>query len=202
MQIVLATNNSDKIVEIKQLLDDLPITLLCRDDFLEFLDPDETGDTLIENAILKAKAIAEFTDLAALADDSGLDVDALNGQPGVHSSRFAGEGATYLDNCDKLLRELNGVPPDKRTARFRCVVAICWEGDDISTVEGMVEGIITNDKSGQHGFGYDPVFYYPPLNKRFSELRTEQKNRISHRGHALSKARDLIIHRLARESIE
>ncbi|NOY88385.1 MAG: XTP/dITP diphosphatase [FCB group bacterium] len=197
MQLVLATNNEDKIKEIKYLLDDLPITILTRNDFLEFPDVEETGATLEENAILKAQEIAKFTNLPALADDSGLEVDFLNGAPGVFSSRYAGEKATYADNNRKLLEALKGVPQEKRTARFRCVIAIYWGTDKkIDTVEGVAEGYITEDMMSNNGFGYDPVFYYPPKNKRFSEMSMEEKNLISHRGIALQKARTLIIEKI------
>lgn len=196
MQLVLATNNRDKITEIRHLLDDLPVTILTRDDFLEFPDPDETGATLVENAIIKAKAIAEFCGHPALADDSGLEVDALNGAPGVYSSRYAGEYVTYADNYSKLLRDLEGVQREKRTARFRCVIAIAWTPDDIETVDGAAEGLITEDIAGTRGFGYDPVFFYPPLDKRFSEMTIDEKNRVSHRGLALQKARTVFIDRL------
>ncbi|MBN1213619.1 MAG: XTP/dITP diphosphatase [candidate division Zixibacteria bacterium] len=196
MQLVLATNNEDKIREIKNLLDDLPVTVLTSDDFLEFPDPEETGTTLMENAVLKAKEIAEFCDMPALADDSGLEVDALGGAPGVFSSRYAGENVTYADNNRKLLSELKGVPKDKRTARFRCVIAICWEDGTVKTAEGTAEGYITEDSVGMKGFGYDPVFFYPPGNKRFSEMTLEEKNLVSHRGKALQNARTLIIERL------
>jgi XTP/dITP diphosphohydrolase len=196
MQLVLATNNRDKITEIRHLLDDLPVTILTRDDFLEFPDPEETGATLVENAILKAKAISAFCALPALADDSGLEVDALGGAPGVYSSRYAGENVTYRDNYEKLLRELTGVPREKRTARFRCVIAVAWSPEEIQTVEGAAEGIIAADVVGDKGFGYDPVFFYPPLGKRFSEMTLDEKNRVSHRGLALQHARTLIIERL------
>lgn len=196
MQLVLATNNEDKIKEIKHLLDDLPITILTREDFLDFPDVEETGTTLEENAILKAKAIADFCDLPALADDTGLEVDALDGAPGVYSSRYAGEEVSYEDNYRKLLRDLNGIPSDKRTARFRCVIAICWGKDDIEKVDGIAEGLITEDIAGSGGFGYDPIFYYPPKKKRFSEMTVEEKNLISHRGLALQEIRTVIIDRL------
>jgi len=198
MQIVLATNNEDKIREIRHLLDDLPITVMTRDDFLEFPDVEETGSTLEENAALKARAISDFCDLPALADDSGLEVDALDGAPGVRSSRFAGDNVTYADNNRKLLAELEDVPPDKRTARFRCVIAVCWGGDEIETVEGVAEGFIATDSAGIAGFGYDPVFFYPPAGKRFSEMTVEEKNLVSHRGKALQEARTIIIERLNR----
>ncbi len=196
MQLVLATNNEDKIREIKNLLDDLPVTILTADDFLEFPDPEETGQTLEENAVLKAREIAAFCEMAALADDSGLEVDALGGAPGVFSSRYAGENVTYADNNRKLLAELKDVPKEKRTARFRCVIAICWEDGSVNTVEGIAEGYITEDSVGMKGFGYDPVFYYPPSGKRFSEMSLEEKNLVSHRGKALQNARTLIMEHL------
>jgi XTP/dITP diphosphohydrolase len=196
MQLVLATNNEDKIREIRHLLDDLPVTILTRDDFLDFPDIEETGTTLEQNALLKAGGIAQFTDLPALADDSGLEVDALDGAPGVYSSRYAGENVTYADNNRKLLRELQGVPQDKRTARFRCVIAIDWADGTTDTVDGVAEGIITEDVADGNGFGYDPIFYHTESGKRFSEMTLEEKNRVSHRGKALQLARDAIIERL------
>ena len=125
------SNNKDKIREIRNLLDDLPVTIMTCDDFLDFPEIEETGETLEENAILKAKGIAEFTGFAALADDSGLEVDALNGAPGVYSSRFAGPGCTYDDNNKKLLSELEGVEKSRRTAHFRTVIAVAWENNKI-----------------------------------------------------------------------
>lgn len=196
MQLILATNNQDKIREIRHLLDDLPITILTCDDYLEFPDVEETGSTLEENARLKAKAIAEFTDLPALADDSGLEVDALNGAPGVYSSRYAGDNASYADNCNKLLNDLKGVPENKRTARFRCVMAIDWNDSTTDETKGVVEGIIAEDCLDSGGFGYDPVFYYPPKKMRFSQMTIEQKNEVSHRGRALQNVRDILIARL------
>jgi XTP/dITP diphosphohydrolase len=198
MQLVLATNNKDKVKEIKHLLEDLPITILTHDDFLEFPDVEETGDTLEANALLKAKAIAEFCELPALADDSGLEVDALGGAPGVYSSRYAGEDVTYEDNNRKLLKELHGVPPGKRTARFQCVIALAWNSAEADVVEGVAEGFITEDLAEGHGFGYDPVFYFPPKDMRFSDMTLEQKNLVSHRGIALQKIREVIIERLNR----
>jgi XTP/dITP diphosphohydrolase len=198
MQLVLATNNTDKIREIKHLLDDLPITIMTRDDFLDFPDPDETGFTLTDNARLKARAISEFTGLPALADDSGLEVDALAGAPSVYSSRFAGEGCTYEDNNRKLLDMMKSIPDERRTARFRCVICIWWGDRDHDVVEGTAEGFITRDLGGKEGFGYDPVFHYPPSGTRFSEMTLEQKNSVSHRGKALTLARDKIIERLNR----
>jgi len=193
MQLVLATNNEDKIKEIRYLLEDLPITVLTRSDFLDFPDVEETGTTLEENAKLKAAAIAEFCDLPALADDSGLEVDALDGAPGVYSSRYAGENVTYHDNNEKLLKELEGVSDDKRTARFRCVIAICWGGDEFDIVDGRAEGSIAHDIAGREGFGYDPVFIHTATGKRFAEMTLEEKNIVSHRGLALQEARTVLI---------
>ncbi len=196
MQLVLATNNKDKIKEIKRLLADLPITILTADDYLEFPDVEETGETFVENALLKANAIAEFCDLPALADDSGLEVDALDGAPGVYSARYAGDDSNAVKNNDKLIDELKDVPEEKRTARFKCVIAVNWGDGTTDTVEGAVEGVIAYDIAVGNGFGYDPVFYYPPAKKRFSEMTMEEKNSVSHRGNALQKARELIVERL------
>ncbi len=199
MKLVLATNNKDKIREIGRMLADLDIDILTSNDFENFPDIEETGTTLEANAILKSEGIFKFTGLPSLADDSGLEVDALGGRPGVYSSRFAGENVTYDDNNRKLLEELTGVPWDKRTARFRTVIAITLADGLTQTVAGTVDGIITEEKrtTGQ-GFGYDPVFYYPPLDKTFAELPLEEKNKISHRGKALVKAVEVIKKHLAR----
>lgn len=202
MQLVLATNNHDKVTEIRQALDNLPITVLTCDDFLEFPDPEESGDTLEANARIKAIAIAEFTGYPALADDSGLEVDALGGAPGVISSRYAEDEitdrpVTYRDNYEKLLRSMREVPSERRTARFRTVIAIAWRPDHVVMVEGVVEGVIAETAAGIAGFGYDPVFYYPPMSKRFSEMTLSEKNSISHRGKAVRQARALIEQELA-----
>jgi len=192
MQLVLATHNKDKIREIKNLLEKLPIEIKTYLDFPDMPDINETGDTLEENAILKARGIAAYTGMAALADDSGLEVEALDGRPGVYSSRYAGPGCSYDDNNRKLLKELENVPSEKRAARFRTVIAIAWDKDKVETVEGRAEGIIIETKKGVSGFGYDPVFYYPPAGKTFAEMTLDEKNSVSHRGLALLKARDLI----------
>ena len=197
MRLVLATNNKDKIREIKQVLEGLDIQILTADDFDDFPEIEETGVTLEENAVLKAEGIFAFTGLPALADDTGLEVDALNGGPGVYSSRYAGPGCSYDDNCRKLLREMTGVPKEKRTARFRCVIAACFGENDTPAVDGIAEGFITEAKSeAEGGFGYDPVFYYPPLKKTFAEMTLEEKNAVSHRGKALFKAKELLRKRL------
>jgi len=199
MKLVLATNNQDKVREMKNLLDKLDIEILTLKDFDEFPEIEETGETLEENAILKAEGIFKATGLPALADDSGLEVDFLGGAPGVYSSRYAGPGCTYDDNNRKLLEAMEGVPWEHRTARFRCVIAICFGKDDIEVVEGRAEGYITEEKSkAKNGFGYDPVFFYPPHLKTFAELTLDEKNAISHRGLALMAARTILEQRLRR----
>lgn len=202
MKIVLATNNDDKIVEIRQLLADLPIQILSRKDFSSFPDPDETGTTLEENALVKARAVFRHTGLPSLADDSGLFVDALHGAPGVYSSRFAGTQATYEENCQKLLHVLDGVIDERRTAHFRCVIAIVWSAPEEVLVEGRCNGMIASKSVGESGFGYDPVFFYPPSGRCFSQLSLAEKNTVSHRGLALRQARDLFTARYPRTAAD
>jgi XTP/dITP diphosphohydrolase len=196
MKLVLATNNEDKIRAIKNILGDLGIEIMTCQDFDDFPKVEETGKTLKENAILKAQAIHKATGLPALADDSGLEVDYLHGEPGLFSSRYAGPGCTYDDNNNKLLRKMQSVPKERRKAMFRCVIAICFGEGDTSTVEGTVDGYIAVAKStSRGGFGYDPVFFYPSLGKTFAELSLEEKNKISHRGLALAKAKEVLAKR-------
>ena len=179
---VLATRNSDKLSEINKIMN-LNITLLGIGSFPEASDVIEDGNTLHENALKKARAAFEATGLPSIADDTGLEVDALNGQPGVRSSRFAGEHVTYADNNRRLLRLLQNVPEEKRTARFRCVTCLV-DGEHIHYEEGISEGRITRDFRGDGGFGYDPLFFMPGLNRTFAELSLEEKNACSHRGKA------------------
>ncbi len=200
MQLVLATNNPHKIEEIRALLAALPITVLTRDDFLEFPDPEETGITLEANAEIKARAILEATGWPALADDTGLEVDALDGAPGVYSARYAGPTASYADNCTKLLEVMRDVPGERRTARFRTAIAIAWSVDEVEWVDGEALGAITTEPRGASGFGYDPVFFYPPLQKTFAEMSADEKNVVSHRGRALAAAVERIERRLTLSS--
>ncbi len=192
MKLVLATNNKDKIREIEKVLAGLPVEILTSADFNDFPEIEETGTTLEENAVLKARGIAKFTGLAAMADDSGLEVDALGGAPGVYSSRYAGPGCSYADNNVKLLKEMTGVPDEKRAARFRTVIAIAWDPEKVVTVDGTVEGVIITENKGENGFGYDPVFFYPPAGKTFAQMSLDEKNKVSHRGKAVAAARELI----------
>ena len=184
MQIVLATHNRGKMEEMAAILGHLPVELLTLDTFPEIGDIPETGNTLKENAFIKAETVHRLTGLPALADDTGLEVDALNGAPGIYSARYAGADATFDDNCQKMLKELHGIPVEKRTARFRTVIAFI-NGGKKEWVEGVAEGRIIEKKRGIGGFGYDPIFYYLPLRKTFAELDSVEKNSISHRGKAL-----------------
>ena len=197
MKIVLATNNKHKVKEIKNILSGLNVEILTLEDFPNFPKIKESGKTLEENAILKAKAIQKFTELPSLADDSGLEVDFLQGAPGVKSARFAGKNPTYKDNNVKLLRLLKDLPRSKRRATFRCVACLAWDSDRTEIVEGRVRGIITKGEIGEQGFGYDPVFYYPKLKKTFAQLSPEEKNKISHRYQAFQKIKKLIQSQLA-----
>lgn len=146
-----------------------------------------------DNAIGKARAVAAATGMLALGDDSGLEVDALGGRPGVLSARYGGEGLSDAERCRALLEELRGVPPDRRTARFRCVVALATPAGTDTTVEGVVEGMVLEAPRGRGGFGYDPVFYCPPLGATFAEAPAASKHAISHRGRAIAQARRLLI---------
>jgi len=184
LQIVLATHNRGKMEEMAAILGHLPVELITLDTFPEIGDIPETGNTLKENAFIKAETVHRLTGLPALADDTGLEVDALNGAPGIYSARYAGADATFDDNCQKMLKELHGIPVEKRTARFRTVIAFV-NGGEKEWVEGVAEGRIIEEKRGIGGFGYDPIFYYPPLRKTFAELDSVEKNSISHRGKAL-----------------
>jgi XTP/dITP diphosphohydrolase len=182
--LVLATANPHKTEEILQVLSDFDVELLPRP--LDVPDVEETEDTLEGNALLKAHALAGATGVPAIADDTGLFVDALGGAPGVYSARYAGEGATFEDNVNKVLAEMANVPPRDRTARFRTVIALASPDGTSWWVEGSVEGTILFERRGEHGFGYDPIF--APLSeggRSLAELSAEEKNALSHRGNAL-----------------
>jgi len=191
-ELVLATRNHNKVIELVALLSDLGITIRTLDEFLDAPDVVEDGDTCEANAVKKARVIAEFTGLPAVADDTGLEVDALGGRPGVYAARYAGEDATYEDNCRKLLRELMGVPREQRTARFLTVAAIALPSDGIRVARGTVEGVIAEEACGTLGFGYDPVFQIPELGMTLAQLSVDQKNTISHRAKAFAKVREML----------
>ncbi len=192
MDIILATKNANKVKEIMALLADMPVTILSLADFPDIPDIEETGTTFEENASLKAIATTDATGLIALADDSGLEVDALEGQPGVYSNRFAGPNASDRDKYRRILDLMKDVPDEKRTARFRATMAISTPDGTIVVVDGKCEGVIAHEPRGENGFGYDPIFYIPDLDKTMAELTPEEKNRISHRGKALKAARKVL----------
>ena len=185
MKLVLATFNRDKARELLALLDIPGLELTSLAEFTGAQAPEETGATLLENATLKAEAASRATGLPAIADDTGLEVDALSGAPGFHAARFAGPGATYADNVRLLLERLKGVPGAGRGARFRTVCVVLFPGGRRLVGEGAVEGRITEAPRGAQGFGYDPVFEVPELGKTFAELSAAEKNAISHRARAV-----------------
>ncbi|WP_341503001.1 XTP/dITP diphosphatase [Gallaecimonas sp. GXIMD4217] len=186
-KIVLATGNAGKVRELAALLAPLNLDVSAQSDF-DVPEAEETGTTFVENAIIKARNAARVTGLPAIADDSGLVVDALGGAPGIYSSRFAGVDASDADNIDKLLAELADVPEAARSARFVCTLVYLRHADDPTPIicQGSWEGHITRERSGREGFGYDPVFFAPEVNKTAAELSKDEKNQLSHRGKALS----------------
>jgi len=188
MILVIATRNKGKTKEIKDLLKDFPVDIKDLDDFGPIPPLEEDGDTFDENAYKKASFAARILGLPALADDSGLTVEALNGAPGIHSARYAGENATDEQRYLKLLREMEGM--SNRKAAFECVISIAVPKGPALTYEARCEGLITPVPAGSKGFGYDPVFYYPPYKKTFAELTRQEKNRVSHRGKAFAELKD------------
>lgn len=192
VELVLATRNRHKGEELTALLSDLGIRIRTLADFPAAPEVEEDGLTCEANAIKKATEISRATGLPAVADDTGLEVDALGGRPGVYAARYAGENATYEDNCKKLIRELSGVPRELRTARFITVAAIAVPGETVQVAHGVLEGYITESPVGSGGFGYDPVFYVPELNATLAEISADRKNRISHRAKAFLQAKELL----------
>ena len=187
-----ATGNRHKVEEIRAMLADLPVAVRSLAEFPGAPEVVEDGRTYRENALKKAWSAAKFTGRPALADDTGLEVDTLGGRPGLYAARFAGEGCTFADNIKKLLHLLEGVPPQRRGARFVCVLALVDPSGREQVVEGELYGRITEAPTGCGGFGYDPVFYVPEIGKTLAELTPGEKNRISHRGRALAKVREIL----------
>jgi len=192
MKIILATHNRDKEKELQKSLEGLNVEICSLFDFPNIGEIEETGMTLLENSLLKARTVFDITGIPTIADDTGLEVDYLDGAPGVYSARYAGNNVSYQDNVDKLLIELDGVPHERRTARFRTVVTYIDKNEELWT-EGYIDGIISETIIGDRGFGYDPVFFVPYKEKTFAELSSDEKNKISHRGIALQKLRKILI---------
>lgn len=184
-KLIVATKNKGKMKEIEEILAGLPYEVVSMEDAGISQDIDEYGSTFEENALIKAKEIAEITGEMVMADDSGLEVDFLNGAPGIYSARYAGEGASDSDRNHKLLNALKDVPFEKRTARFVCAIAVVFPEGESFTVRGTCEGYIGFEPRGNHGFGYDPLFFIQEYHKTVAEMSSEQKNQISHRGSAL-----------------
>jgi len=184
MRLLIATNNVGKVHEYAELLAGSGFDLCRLAEVGLDNEVEETGETFTENACLKACAYGQSSGLLTLADDSGLEVDALGGAPGVHSARYAGPGATDADRIRKLLAALDGVPWEKRTADFRCAIALSWPDGRLETFEGRCDGVIAFEPKGTNGFGFDPVFYMPEHNCTMAELPMDIKNHISHRGRA------------------
>jgi len=188
-KLLLATNNAGKVKEFRSLLQGIPFELVTPQDIGIKTEVAETGTTYEENARLKACALSKESGLLTLADDSGLEVDALNGEPGVMSARYAGKNASDADCVKYLLSKIKDVPKEQRTARFRCVIAIAKQDETVEFCEGECKGLIAFEPCGKNGFGYDPIFCFPKYGKTMAELPIEIKNRVSHRGRAAQKAR-------------
>jgi len=192
-RLVVASLNRAKVRELIALLGDIPYRVVPLADVPGAMLPEETAETYEGNALLKARAAASVEADVALADDSGLEVDALGGAPGLHSARFGGPGLDDVGRTALLLERLRGIPPERRTARFRCVIAIIARGGRARTVEGLVEGVIADAPRGTGGFGYDPVFFHPGLGRTFGELSEVEKSAVSHRALAARQARALLL---------
>ncbi|UWP60558.1 XTP/dITP diphosphatase [Ruminococcus gauvreauii] len=186
-RIIFATGNSGKMKEIREILSDLNVEVVSMKEAGITADIVEDGATFEENAVIKARAIMEITNEIVLADDSGLEIDYLNKEPGIYSARYMGEDTSYRIKNKNLIDRLEGVPDAKRTARFVCAVAAAFPGGEVVTARGTIEGIIGYEERGENGFGYDPIFYVPEYGCSTAELPPEEKNKISHRGKALRK---------------
>jgi XTP/dITP diphosphohydrolase len=188
-KLVVATHNRDKFTELKRELEGLGLEILPAFDFAGIPDVIEDGKSLEENSLKKAKEISNFTMLPTLADDTGLFVEALNGQPGIYAARFAGEKCTYADNVRKMLDMMRGVEAGKRQAAFRTIITLYFPGEAPQVFEGRVEGVISGEERPGRAFGYDPIFLPEGSSRAFSEMDMDEKNAISHRGRAVQKAK-------------
>ncbi len=193
MKLLVASNNLHKLQEYQELLEGLFLDLRSLKDAGISVEVEESGSTFEENAAIKARAYASMSGLLTMADDSGLEVEALGGEPGVYSSRYAGPGASDTQRVAYLLEKMKDIPWERRRARFRCVIAIVRPEGDIHFCEGQCNGIIALEPRGEHGFGYDPVFYLPDLGVTMAELPPPKKNEISHRARAATEARKVLM---------
>lgn len=189
-KIIFATGNQDKMREIREILADMDVEVVSMKEAGIHADIVEDGSTFEENAVIKAKTICELTGEITLADDSGLEIDYLNKEPGIYSARYMGEDTSYHIKNASLIERLNGVPDEKRTARFVCAVAAAFPDGSVKTVRGTMEGRIGYEEKGENGFGYDPIFYLPEYGCTSAELSGAEKNKISHRGKALRAIKD------------
>ncbi len=190
MDIIVATNNQGKVKEIKNIL--YPHNVMSQIEIGVDIDVEETGTTFEENAFLKARALKPYTQCAIIADDSGLMVDYLNGDPGVFTARYAGENTTPMQGIEKLLKNMEGVPFEDRGAKFVSVITLILPDGSEYSFEGECSGYITNIIKGENGFGFDPIFYYPPFDKTFAEISDDAKNEVSHRSAAISKLKEFL----------
>ena len=191
-RLIFATGNEHKMVEIREILGELPVEILSMKDVGIKADIVENGSTFEENALIKAKEVCKLAGEMVLADDSGLEIDYLNGEPGIYSARYMGEDTSYRMKNQNLIDRLEGVPEEKRTARFVCAIAAAFPDGRSFVVRGTIEGIIGYEERGTNGFGYDPIFYLPERGVSTAEIPPEEKNSISHRGNALRKMKELL----------
>lgn len=191
-KLVFATGNQGKMKEIREILADMDLEILSMKEAGVNLDIQEDGTTFEENAVIKAKAVQEATGELTLADDSGLEIDYLNGEPGVYSARYLGEDTSYRIKNANLIQRLEGVPMEQRTARFVCVIAAAFPDGRVETARATIEGVIGYEERGENGFGYDPIFYVPEFHCSTAELSPEQKNAVSHRGKALRQMKEIL----------
>ncbi len=191
-RLIFATGNKDKMKEIREILGDLPVEILSMKEAGIQADIEENGKSFEENALIKARAVCRLAGEMVLADDSGLEIDYLNGEPGIYSARYMGEDTSYKIKNQNLIDRLAGVPDEERTARFVCAIAAAFPDGREYVVRGTIEGMIGYEERGENGFGYDPIFYLPDRGVSTAELSREEKNSISHRGNALKKMKELL----------
>lgn len=191
-RLIFATGNQDKMREIREILGDKEYEILSMEEAGIHMDIVEDGSTFEENALIKAKAVMEYSGALTLADDSGLEIDAFGGEPGIYSARYLGKNTSYVEKNRVILDRLKEIPEEKRTARFVCAIAAAFPNGQTLTTRGTMEGIIGYEAKGENGFGYDPIFYLPQLGKYSAELSSDEKNNLSHRGEALRKMKEIL----------